>query len=39
MVHLGAFNIFSYDGIQIAINEINRMFAFAFTFASTSIFY
>ncbi|QKF82891.1 flagellar biosynthetic protein FliR [Halarcobacter ebronensis] len=33
MIHLGAFNIFSYDGIQIAINEINRMFAFAFSFA------
>lgn len=33
MIHLGTFNIFSYDGIQIAIDEINRMFAFAFAFA------
>lgn len=33
MVHLGTFNIFSYDGIQIAIDEINRMFGFAFAFA------
>lgn len=33
MIHLGTFNIFSYDGIQIAIDEINRMFAFAFSFA------
>lgn len=33
MVQLGAFNIFAFDGIQIAIDEINRMFAFAFSFA------
>ncbi len=33
MVHLGTFDIFSYDGIQIAIDEIQRMFAFAFSFA------
>lgn len=33
MIHLGTFNIFSYDGIQIAIDEIKRMFAFAFSFA------
>jgi flagellar biosynthesis protein FliR len=33
LIHLGTFNIFSYDGIQIAIDEINRMFAFAFAFA------
>lgn len=33
MVHLGMFNIFSYDGIQIAIDEVQRMFAFAFAFA------
>lgn len=33
MVQLGTFNIFSFDGIQIAITEINRMFAFAFSFA------
>ncbi|WP_321312033.1 flagellar biosynthetic protein FliR [Halarcobacter sp.] len=33
MVHLGTFNIFSYDGVQIAIDEINRMFGFAFAFA------
>lgn len=33
MVHLGTFNIFSYDGVKIAIDEINRMFGFAFAFA------
>lgn len=33
IIHLGSFNIFSYEGIQIAIHEINRMFAFAFSFA------
>lgn len=33
MVHLGAFDLFSFDGIKMAITEINRMFAFAFTFA------
>ncbi len=33
MVHLGSFDIFSYDGIQLAIDEIKRMFAFAFAFA------
>lgn len=33
MVHLGTFDLFSYDGIQIAIDEIKRMFAFAFSFA------
>jgi flagellar biosynthetic protein FliR len=33
IIHLGAFDIFSYDGIQIAIDEIKRMFAFAFAFA------
>lgn len=33
MVHLGAFDIFSYDGIQLAIDEIKRMFAFSFAFA------
>lgn len=33
MVNLGTFDIFSYDGIQIAIDEIKRMFAFAFAFA------
>ncbi len=33
LIHLGTFDIFSYDGIQIAIDEINRMFAFAFAFA------
>ncbi|AXX93127.1 flagellar biosynthesis protein FliR [Malaciobacter molluscorum LMG 25693] len=33
MIHLGQFNIFSYDGIQIVIDEINRLFAFAFSFA------
>lgn len=33
MVHLGTFNIFSIDGIGLVMAEINRMFAFAFTFA------
>ena len=33
MINLGSFDIFSYDGIQLAINEIKRMFAFAFAFA------
>ena len=33
MIHLGTFDIFSYDGVQIAIDEIKRMFAFAFAFA------
>jgi len=33
MIHLGTFNIFSYDGIHLAIDEIQRMFAFAFSFA------
>ncbi|GGD36605.1 flagellar biosynthesis protein FliR [Malaciobacter pacificus] len=33
IIHLGTFDIFSYDGIQIAIDEIKRMFAFAFAFA------
>ncbi|WP_066160494.1 flagellar biosynthetic protein FliR [Aliarcobacter skirrowii] len=33
MVHLGAFNIFSFNGIEMAISEISRMFAFAFIFA------
>ena len=33
LIHLGQFDIFSYDGINIAIDEIKRMFAFAFSFA------
>ena len=33
LIHLGAFDLFTYDGIQIAIDEIKRMFAFAFAFA------
>lgn len=33
MINLGTFDIFSYDGIQLAIDEIKRMFSFAFTFA------
>lgn len=33
VIHLGSFDIFSYDGIQLAIDEIKRMFAFAFAFA------
>ena len=30
IIHLGTFDIFSYDGIQLAIDEIKRMFTFAF---------
>ena len=33
MIHLGSFDIFSYDGVYIAIQEIKRMFTFAFAFA------
>ena len=33
IINLGTFDVFSYDGIQIAIDEIHRMFAFAFAFA------
>lgn len=33
MIHLGTFDIFSVNGIKLAIDEINRMFVFAFTFA------
>ena len=32
-ISLGTFDLFSYDGIAYASNEINRMFAFAFSFA------
>lgn len=33
MVSLGSFNVFSFNGIEFAIIEIKRMFAFAFAFA------
>lgn len=33
IIHLGQFDIFSYDGIQIVIDEINRLFIFAFSFS------
>jgi len=33
MIHLGQFDIFSYDGIELIIDEVKRMFAFAFSFA------
>ncbi|MCK9162070.1 MAG: flagellar biosynthetic protein FliR [Arcobacteraceae bacterium] len=33
MVELGTFNLYSVDGIGIAIVEIKRMFAFSFSFA------
>ena len=33
IIHLGTFDIFSYDGVQFAIDEVKRMFAFAFAFA------
>jgi len=32
-ISLGTFDLFTYDGITYASNEINRMFAFAFSFA------
>ncbi len=32
-IHLGSFNIYSFDGISYAIKEINMMFGFAFSFA------
>ena len=32
-ITLGAFNLYDYNGISIAINEINQMFIFAFSFA------
>ena len=32
-IALGTFDLFTYDGITYASNEINRMFAFAFAFA------
>lgn len=32
-ISLGTFDLFSYDGILYASQEINRMFAFAFSFA------
>jgi len=32
-ISLGAFDLFSYDGVLYASQEINRMFAFAFSFA------
>lgn len=33
MINLGSFDLFSYNGIMLAIDEIKRMFAFAFAFA------
>ncbi len=33
MISLGSFDLFSYDGIKMAIFEIRNMFAFAFAFA------
>ncbi|MEA2049949.1 MAG: flagellar biosynthetic protein FliR [Campylobacterota bacterium] len=32
-ISLGEFNLYSFDGIKYAIQEINRMFTFAFSFA------
>jgi flagellar biosynthetic protein FliR len=32
-ISLGGFDLYSYDGISMAISEINTMFAFAFSFA------
>ena len=33
LISLGTFDLFSYDGITIAIKEITNMFSFAFSFA------
>jgi flagellar biosynthetic protein FliR len=33
MINLGSFDIFSYNGVLLVIDEIKRMFAFAFAFA------
>jgi flagellar biosynthetic protein FliR len=33
MIWLGTFNLFSFDGVSLAIIEIRNMFAFAFSFA------
>ena len=33
IIHLGSFDIFSYNGMQLAIDEVKRMFTFAFAFA------
>lgn len=33
MITLGNFDIFSYNGVQLVIDEIKRMFTFAFAFA------
>ena len=33
MIHLGAFNLFDYNIVSMAITEINNMFIFAFAFA------
>jgi len=33
MISLGTFNLFSFDGVGLAIIEIRNMFAFAFSFA------
>ncbi|MCK5111785.1 MAG: flagellar biosynthetic protein FliR [Arcobacteraceae bacterium] len=33
LIELGTFDLFSYDGISIAIKEVTNMFAFAFSFA------
>ena len=32
-IHLGSFDLYAFDGITLAIQEINRMFAFAFAFS------
>ncbi|MBD3841351.1 MAG: flagellar biosynthetic protein FliR [Campylobacterales bacterium] len=32
-ITLGSFNLFEYNGIKIAVDEVNTMFAFAFSFA------
>lgn len=32
-INLGGFNLYDYNGVTIAINEINQMFVFAFAFS------
>lgn len=32
-IHLGGFNLFAYDGVAYATEEVKKMFAFAFSFA------
>ena len=33
MIHIGEFNLYDYDGVTMAINEVSNMFLFAFSFS------